>query len=196
VLNLKELVRSYGNLVDDATRIMQRIKALFRAQAIPTKGPAIYRDTQRKEWLDKIEGGARVRAAVLFRHLDLLLELRAPAKAAMLAEARRQPGWKVLRSIPYLGPVRVAQIMAIMRAPHRFRTKRNLWPYVGLAVVTRSSADQEIVAGQMRKRQRPGDESRAGRGRAGKAVQDSRPGFEEDLRVLRHEGHFRGWEGL
>ena len=155
VLNLKELVRSYGNLVDDATRVMQRIKALFRAQAIPTKGPAIYRDTQRKEWLDKIKGGARVRAAVLFRHLDLLIELRAPAKAAMLAEARRQPGWKVLRSIPYLGPVRVAQIMAIMRTPHRFRTKRNLWPYVGLAVVTRSSADQEIVAGQMRKRQRP-----------------------------------------
>jgi len=61
----------------------------------------------------------------------------------------------LLRPIPYLGPVRVAQIMAIMRTPHRFRTKRNLWPYVGLAVVTRSSADQEIVAGQMRKRQRP-----------------------------------------
>jgi transposase len=74
---------------------------------------------------------------------------------AMLAEARRQPGWKVLRSIPYLGPVRVAQIMAIMRTPFRFRTKRNLWPYVGLAVVSRSSADQEIVDGRLRKRRRP-----------------------------------------
>ena len=31
----------------------------------------------------------------------------------MLAEARRQPGWKVLRSIPYLGPMRVAQIMVV-----------------------------------------------------------------------------------
>ena len=29
--------------------------------------------------------------------------------------------------------------------------KRNLWPYVGLAVVTRSSADQEIVEGRLRK---------------------------------------------
>jgi len=155
VLTLKELVRSYNNLVEDATRVMQRIKALFRARAIPTKGTAVYRDTERKEWLDKIDGGARVRAATLFKHLDVLLELRPPAKAAMLTEARRQPGWKVLRSIPYLGPVRVAEIMAIMRTPFRFRTKRNLWPYVGLAVVTRSSADQEVVAGQIRKRQRP-----------------------------------------
>jgi len=155
MLTLNELVRSYNNLVEDGTRVMQRIKAMFRARAIPTKGTAIYRPGEREQWLGKLENGARVRAAALFKHLEVLLELRPPAKAAMLAEARRQPGWKVLRSIPYLGPVRVAQIMAIMRTPFRFRTKRNLWPYVGLAVVTRSSADQEIVEGRLRKRRRP-----------------------------------------
>src|SRR5207247_1175230 len=31
---------------------------------------------------------------------------------------------------------------------------RHLWPYVGLAVVTRSSADQEIVEGKLRRRKR------------------------------------------
>jgi transposase len=155
MLTLNELVRSYNNLVEDGTRVMQRIKAMFRARAIPTKGTAIYRPGEREQWLGKLENGARVRAAALFKHLEVLLELRPPAKAAMLAEARRQPGWKVLRSIPYLGPVRVAQIMAIMRTPFRFRTKRNLWPYVGLAVVTRSSSDQEIVEGRLRKRRRP-----------------------------------------
>ena len=41
-----------------------------------------------------------------------------------------------------------------LRTPFRFRTKRNLWPYVGFAVVTRSSADQEIVDGRLRKRRR------------------------------------------
>ena len=154
VLTLKELVRSYNNLVEDATRVMQRIKALFRARAIPTKGTAVYRSSQRKQWLAKLEGGSRVRAAALFNHLDVLLKLRPPAKAAVLAEARRQSGWKVLRSIPYLGPIRVAQILAIVRTPYRFRTKRNLWPYVGLAVVTRTSADQEFVDGHLRKRRR------------------------------------------
>lgn len=155
VLNLKELVRSYTNLVEDATRVMQRIKALFRARGIKSPGKSVYRSRDRSEWLAKLEGGARVRAEALLTHLDVLLALRPPAKAAMLAEASKQPGWKILRSIPYLGPIRVAEILAILRTPHRFRTKRNLWPYAGLAVVTYSSADKEIVDGQLRKRKRP-----------------------------------------
>lgn len=155
MLTLCELVRSYSNLVEDATRVMLRLKALFRGRAIASKGTAIYRTSEHKQWLTKLDGGARVRAAALFAQLDVLLELRPPAKAAMLAEAKRQPGWKVLRSIPYLGPIRVAQILAILRTPFRFRTKRNLWPYAGLAVVTRSSSDNEFVKGRLRKRRRP-----------------------------------------
>jgi transposase len=155
ILNLKELVRSYNNLVEDATRVMQRIKAMFRARGIATVGSDVYREANRKDWLDKLKEGSRTRAEALFKQLDLLLELRPPAKAAMLAEARKHEGWKVLRSFPYLGPIRVAEILAIMRTPHRFRTKRNLWPYAGLAVVTRSSADNEVVDGQIRKRKRP-----------------------------------------
>lgn len=154
VLNLIELIRSYNNLIEDATRVMLRIKALFRARGIKAEGKAVYREDNRKEWLGKLKSGARVRAEALFRHLDVLLELRPAAKAAMIAEAKRQPGWKILRSIPYLGPIRVAQILAIMRTPHRFRTKRCLWAYAGLAVVTHSSADKEIVDGQVRKKKR------------------------------------------
>ncbi len=152
LLTLKELVRNYNNLVEDSTRVMQRIKALFRGRAIRTPGVSVYRASQRKRWLSMLEGGARVRATALLSELDVLLELRPPAKAAMLAEARRQPGWKVLRSIPFLGPIRVAEILAIVRTPFRFRTKRNLWGYAGLAVVTQSSADQEFVGGKVRRR--------------------------------------------
>lgn len=155
VLHLKELVRSYNNLVEDATRVMQRIKALFRARGIRSEGRSVYRPNDRKQWLEKLDRGARVRAEALLRHLDVLLELRPAAKKTMLAEAKKQPGWKILRSIPYLGPIRAAEILAIMRTPHRFRTKRNLWPYVGLAVVTHSSADKEIVGGRVQKKKRP-----------------------------------------
>lgn len=155
LLTLKELVRCYNNLVEDSTRVMQRIKALFRARAIPTPGVSVYRLSQRKQWLSRLEGGARIRAATLLTQLDVLLELRPKAKAAMIVEARRQAAWKILRSIPFLGPVRVAQILAIIRTPLRFRTKRNLWPYVGLAVVTRSSADRVFEGGKLRRRQKP-----------------------------------------
>lgn len=155
VLTLKELVRNYNNLVEDATRVMLRIKALFRARAIRTPGTSVYRPARRQEWLDQLDQpGARLRAAALLTQLDLLLELRPKAKAAMMAEARKQPGWKSLRSVPFLGVVRVAQLLAIMATPHRFRTKRNLWAYAGLAVVTRSSADQEFIDGRLRRRAR------------------------------------------
>lgn len=154
VLTLKELVRSYTGLVSDSTRVMLRIKAIFRGRAIGTSGVSVYRESQRKEWLAQLEGGARVRAAALPTQLDLLLELRSKAKTAMIAAARRLPGWKVLRSMPFLGPVRVAQMLAIMRTPYRFRTKRNLWPYAGLAVVTRSSADQEFKDGKLQRSKR------------------------------------------
>jgi transposase len=155
LLTLKHLVRCYNNLVQDSTRVMLRIKALFRAVAIPTPGVSVYRLSQREMWLGKLEShGARMRASSLLTQLDTLLELRPRAKAAMIAEARRQSGWKILRSIPFLGVVRVAQILALIATPHRFRTKRQLWMYVGFAVVTRSSADQELVDGTFRRRKR------------------------------------------
>ncbi len=156
MLTLKELMRDYNNLVEDSTRVMLRLKAIFRARAIPTPGVSVYRSSQRKQWLAKLEGGARVRAASLMTQLDGLLELRPKAKAAMITAARRLPGWKVLCSIPFLGPVRVAQMLAIMRTPFRFRTKRNLWPYAGLAVVRHSSADREFKNGKLqRSKKRP-----------------------------------------
>ncbi len=155
VLPLKEMVRNYGNLVEDATRVMQRIKAMYRGRAIPTPGAGVYSGRQREGWLARIKGtGARLRAESLFTQLDALLPLRNKAKTAMLAEARRHPAWKILRSMPQLGPVRTSQIIAIVGTPFRFRGKRGFWSYVGLAVVTRSSADNEVVAGTIRRRRR------------------------------------------
>lgn len=155
VATLKQLVRCYTNLVDDATRVMLRVKAIYRGRAVSTAGKAVYRPSQRKAWLAKLEErGARARAASLLEQLDTLLILRTRARAAMIAEARKQSGWKILRSIPFLGPIRAAQLLAVIGTPHRFRTKRQLWPYAGLSVVTRSTADQEIVGGKLRRRKR------------------------------------------
>lgn len=141
---LKELARTYQNLVEDGTRVMLRLKALFRARGIKTPGKTVYRADQRSSWLAKLPGlGVQFRAHALYAELDVLQALRPKAKAAMLAEAQRDPAWRVLRRIPFLGPVRVALLLATMQTPWRFRTKRHLWAYAGLAVVTRTSAEYE-----------------------------------------------------
>jgi transposase len=152
---LKELTRTYRNLVEDATRVMLRLKALFRARGIPARGKRVYSPRARAQWLALLhDPGARLRAESLLAELDVLRQLRPRAKSAMVTEARRDPAWPVLRTIPYLGPVRVALLLATMQTPWRFRTKRNLWAYAGLAVVTRSSADYRIVADQPVRRRR------------------------------------------
>ena len=152
---LQELTRAYRTLVEDTTRVMLRLKALFRARAIPTRGTKVYQASQRSSWLAQLaERGVQFRAETLYAELDLLVALRPRAKAAMLAEARRDPAWSVLRAIPFLGPVRVALLLATLQTPWRFRTKRHLWGYAGLAVVTRSSADYRMVHGQPVRRRR------------------------------------------
>jgi transposase len=152
---LRELTRTYSNVVEDATRVMLRLKSLFRARAIATPGKRVYAMRERAEWLARLtDSGARFRAQALYAELDVLRELRPKVKTAMIAEARRDPAWKLLRTIPFLGPVRVALLLATLKTPWRFRTKRNLWSYAGLAVVTQSSADHEFVGGRPVRRPR------------------------------------------
>jgi transposase len=152
---LKELTRAYRNLVEDATRVMLRLKALFRARGIATRGTRVYQARERTRWLAQLaDRGARIRARVLYAELERLRALRPQVKAAMLTEARRDPAWPVLRTIPFLGPVRVALLLATLGTPWRFRTKRQLWAYAGLAVVTHSSADYLVVGSHVVRRRR------------------------------------------
>jgi len=152
---LRELARSYRTLVSDTTRVMNRLKALYRGRGIRCAGTRVYSPRFRPQWLEQVkEPGGRCRAELLYQQLDLLLPLRHQARAAMLAESRRYAAQKILRSIPSLGPVRAALLMAWLKTPHRFRGKRQLWTYAGLALVTRSSADYRVVDGELERSRR------------------------------------------
>ena len=156
VRTLKELVRTYDCLVSDTTRVMNRLKAIFRGRAIACAGHEIYRQDRREQWLAKLrEPGAQQRASFLYEQLAALKPLRHEAKLVMVKEARRQAAYRWLMSVPQLGSVSVAQLLAVVGTPHRFRSKRQFWTYVGLAVVTRSSADHELVNGVLRRSRRP-----------------------------------------
>src|SRR6516225_4870613 len=115
---LRELVRSYLSLVRDTARVMNRLKALYRARAIPAPGTRVYSPRFREAWLQPLrEAGVHYRAQLLYRQLDLLLPLRQEAKRAMIAESRQHGAQKILLSIPTLGPVRVAVLMVVMQTP-------------------------------------------------------------------------------
>jgi transposase len=150
---LKQLVHTYEALTEDTTRTMNRLKAVFRSQAIKCAGRDVYYTRNRAAWLEKFtEVGWRLRTEFLYKQLDHLRELRREAKKALLQEARKQAAFKRLCTVPGLGPIRVAQFIAVIGSPHRFRTKRQLWTYCGFAVVTRSSADYQVVGDKLERR--------------------------------------------
>ncbi|MFY9732498.1 MAG: hypothetical protein WAK24_17950, partial [Candidatus Acidiferrales bacterium] len=94
--------RSYLTITKDLTRVMSRIKAVYRSWAIPCAGPAVYRPRHRAEWLAKIvQPGVRLRAERLYQQLDALEPLRQGARRDLLAESRKHPAVKLLRQIPY-----------------------------------------------------------------------------------------------
>jgi transposase len=50
---LKELARSYLTISKDLTRVMNRVKALYRSWGIPCGGQQVYAPRHRAEWLQK-----------------------------------------------------------------------------------------------------------------------------------------------
>ena len=141
VRTLRELSRSYLTISKDLTRVMNRIKALYRSWAIPCGGTQVYALCHRSIWLSKItEAGVRRRAEHFYQQLDALQPLRKEVRRDLLAESRKHSATKLLRQIPCIGPVRAAQLIALIQTPHRFRTKRQLWTYSGLGLETHDSA--------------------------------------------------------
>src|SRR5262245_8448315 len=121
-----------------------------------TPGSGVYQLKQREQWLHRLtESGLRQRVEWLYEELDHLRSLRKRAKLAMLTESRKHRAFSLLRTIPQLGPIRCALIVATLDTPHRFRTQHQLWAYSGLAVVTHTSSEYEIKAGRVVRSRKP-----------------------------------------
>jgi hypothetical protein len=70
---LKELARSYITMTSDLTRVMSRLKAIYRSWGIPCAGQQVYAPRYRAERLAKISGaGVRRRAEFYYQQFDAL----------------------------------------------------------------------------------------------------------------------------
>jgi len=155
-LEVQHRTRSYTMLTEDTTRVMNRLRAVFRSQAIRVHGRKLFRSDLRESHLAQLATpGLRQRAESLYRELDALHPLRLQAKREMLAECRKHSAMKWLRSVPFLGKVRTAVLIGRVQTPHRFRTKRQFWSYCGLALETHDSAEYRVVHGQVQRKSRP-----------------------------------------
>jgi len=148
--HLRHLVRAYETAVSDSVRTMLRLKALFRGIGRPIDTHSLYNPKHRNRWCGELAtAGERTRAGFLYDTLQTLRDVRTRSKAQLLVQSRSHPAYKLLTSHPLIGPIRAAELTALLGSPFRFRTKRQLWAYGGFAIRTWSSGEFDVRSGKI-----------------------------------------------
>jgi len=152
---LRQAVATHRMAVQDMVRSKNRLKALYRSRGVRTNA-TIYDPEQRGSWLKKLPPAQRRGAVLQCAQLDGVTETARQAEDWLLEEARRCAAVQLVATAPGIGQIRGAQIVATVVAPHRFRTKRQLWSYCGLAVVTEVTGEwTQSNQGRWERRRQP-----------------------------------------
>lgn len=137
---LRSAACAYRLATQDVVRSKNRLKAVLRSRGILADAN-VYDTAARKKWMKLLPAGPRQLAEWVGRELDEIIPLRDEAEEWLRKESSCHPIVRKLATSPGMGPIRTAQLVAIVGTPHRFRTRRQFWSYCGLAVVRRSSSD-------------------------------------------------------
>ncbi len=139
---LREAVRAYDVATREVSRAKNRLRALLRSRGIDVD-ESIYDPKARQASLKQLKRPQLLRAECLAAQMDALVPAKERAEAWLKEEAAKVPEVHRVMTVPGIGPVRAATIVAVVVTPERFRTKQQFWSYCGLGIVTRSSADWE-----------------------------------------------------
>lgn len=126
----------------DVVRVKNRLRSVLRSRGVAYgAGRAVYAKREREHWLGELPEAVRAQGELLYEELDALVALRMKAEKRMLAEARKHREWRLLQTVPGLGPIRTAELLPVVVTPYRFQSRSNFWSYCGLGVVSRTSSD-------------------------------------------------------
>jgi len=152
--DLRQAVFSYRTLTKHSIRLKNQIKGIFRSWGVRGGGNAYEPATRKKALQTLCSKVSRARAERLTKLLDVVTEEREMALREMIKLARQRSRYKELRMIDGIGPKFAAFLVATLGDARRFRTRKQLWAYSGLAVITHDSGEYEVSEGQIRRKKR------------------------------------------
>jgi len=131
---LRRLFVHYYDLNQQLTRFKNKLKAVFRSQAISTTGKSIYNEDAHDAWLKQLRGQSHLQhtARQDFELIDKLESMKQETFEVMVRLAQRKKAFKLLDGIPGAGPVIATGYIALIETPHRFSRKNKLWKYACL----------------------------------------------------------------
>ena len=96
-------------------------------------------------------GILRLRAESVGTLIDSTSKHQALALREMVNVARTHKCYAALRTVPAVGPILCAFILSAIGDPERFRTRRQLWCYAGLAVRTFETGEYQFTPSGFKK---------------------------------------------
>jgi len=132
---LRALFLHYFDLNQQIVRFKNKLKAVFRSEAIATGGKGIYEEEGREDWMKLLKGQRHLEhtAGQRFELIDKLEELKEQTYKAMVEMARKQKVFALIDGMPGAGPMIASGYIALIDTPHRFSRRNKLWRYANLA---------------------------------------------------------------
>lgn len=132
---LKETVQHYHDYVNQMVRWKNKVKALYRKHGIFSPSDQVYDPVESAKYLELLpDPTSRQRVRDHLRVLGTLERLVRNEERRMRCLNSRIAAVELLESVPGVGPIVAATVVAIVETPHRFPAKEHLWKYAGLAI--------------------------------------------------------------
>lgn len=126
----RSLMGAYDDLVWAAVAFKNRYKSLYRREGHNVRGTSLYND---ESFLDDFQRkDYRFIGERTFRILERMEEERQSYLKEIQRASKNFPEIKCLKTLPGIGPIQAAKIVAHVVDPRRFRNKYKYYAYCGL----------------------------------------------------------------
>lgn len=137
----RDLMSGYQDIVDDAVRIKNRYKSLFRKEGRKVNGKKVYSDESLLEDLERKDfqfvGGH------LYHLLEEMEDSRLKYHVEIKKYCRKFKEIKYLKTLPGIGDIQAAKIVAQTIEPRRFKNKYKYFSYCGLVRHRQTSGERD-----------------------------------------------------
>ena len=144
-VEFKRVVQHYHDVTRTQASLKCQIKARFRANGMIVRGTRLFEAGTSEAVIAQLPTScSRQLVRQLYEMLDAGIETQGRAKKLMMEVGRKYPEVALLEEMYGLGPVWACTFVGYVQTPYRFRNKRKLWKFCGLAVTERSSNGEPL----------------------------------------------------
>ena len=137
----RSLMSAYQDLVEEAVRLKNRYKSLFRKEGKKIKGESLYNDESFLECIERCD--FKFIGSQIYHLLEKMEQDRKEYLKEIFKYSKRFKEIKYLKTIPGIGLIQAAKITSQVIDPSRFADKYKYYSYCGLVRHKRISDGKE-----------------------------------------------------